>query len=291
MLKKKLEAEGLFDAARKRPLPKFPERIGLITSRDAAAYGDFLRILNNRWGGVEVLFYHVHVQGNLAVPEILGALSAFNASLPSDRPDVLVLTRGGGSLEDLHAFNDEAVARSVFQSKIPIVCGVGHERDESLCDFVADVRASTPSNAAERVVPSRHDVDYEVAMMARQIESRLMEAVQDSKLVIDRATRVVSFVLDRERQRFLVLGQRLRDTFSTWTNRLRDQVLAYDRLLRQLDPKRVLERGYSIVTVGGHVVTDASALPVGVEIGVQLARGQVEAEVVRTNGRGKQKLV
>lgn len=291
MLKKKLEAEGFFDAARKRALPRFPERIGLITSRDAAAYGDFLRILNNRWGGVEVLFAHVRVQGTEAVPQILGAFETFNAMAPDERPDVLVLTRGGGSLEDLHAFNDEAVARAVHASKIPVVCGVGHERDESLCDFVADVRASTPSNAAERVVPSRHDVDYEIAMMTRRAEERLLEAAANRMRLVERATRTVSFVLDRERQRLLVLSQRSRDTFATWFARLRDRVTSYDRVLKQIDPKRVLARGYSIVTVAGRVVADASALSVGSEIAVQLARGSVDAEVVRTNGKGKQKMI
>ncbi len=291
MLKKKLEAEGFFDAARKRSLPRFPERIGLITSRDAAAYGDFLRILNNRWGGVEVVFAHVRVQGTEAVPQILGAFETFNAMAPGDRPDVLVLTRGGGSLEDLHAFNDEAVARAVHASRIPVVCGVGHERDESLCDYVADVRASTPSNAAERVVPSRHDVDYELAMMTRHAEERLLAAAADRKRLVERATRTVSLVLDRERHRLLVLSQRSRDAFSTWFSRLRDRVGSYDRVLRQIDPTRILARGYSIVTVGGRVVADAGSLEIGTEIGVQLARGSVEAEVVRTNGKGKQKMI
>lgn len=291
MLKKKLEAEGFFDAARKRPLPRFPERIGLITSRDAAAYGDFLRILNNRWGGVEVLFTHVRVQGTEAVAQILGAFEAFNAMPADERPDVLVLTRGGGSLEDLHAFNDEAVARAVHASKIPVVCGVGHERDESLCDYVADVRASTPSNAAERVVPSRHDVDYEIAMMTRHAEERLLAAAAERTRLVERATRTVALVLDRERHRLLVLSQRSKDAFSTWFSRLRDRVATYDRVLKQLDPKRILARGYSIVTVAGRVVADASALSVGTEIGVQLAQGSFDAEVVRTNGKGKQKMI
>ncbi|OGL94868.1 exodeoxyribonuclease VII large subunit [Candidatus Uhrbacteria bacterium RIFOXYB12_FULL_58_10] len=291
LLKKKLEAEGLFDAGRKRALPRFPERIGLITSRDAAAYGDFLRILNNRWGGVEVAFCSVRVQGKDAVSEILEAFDAFDAMSPEERPDLLVLTRGGGSLEDLHAFNDEAVARAVYGSKIPVVCGVGHERDESLCDFVADVRASTPSNAAERVVPNRRDMDYEIAMMTRRAEERLFEIAAHHKRMVERATRTVSFALDRERQRMLVLSRRSQDAFASWASRLRDRVLSYDRVLRQLDPTRVLARGYSIVTVGGRVVADASLLEIGAEIAVQLSRGSVDAEVIRTNGKGKQKMI
>lgn len=291
LLKKTLEAEGLFDAARKRPLAKFPERIGLITSRDAAAYGDFLRILNNRWGGVEVLFTHVRVQGNEAVTEILRAFETFNALPEGERPDVLVLTRGGGSLEDLHAFNDERVARAVYGSRIPVVCGVGHERDESLCDFVADVRASTPSNAAERIVPSRHDVDYAVAMMARRFEECLRESLARRQYTVDRATRTVGLVLDRERHRFIGTFQRFHDGFGTWNNRLREKVSTYERVLKQVDPTRVLSRGYAIVTSAGRVVADAASLEAGAPITVQLGRGTVDAEVVRTNGKGKQKLL
>lgn len=290
-LKKKLEAEGLFDLGRKRSLPRFPQRIGLITSRDAAAYGDFLRILNNRWGGVEVYFAHVRVQGNEAVPEILAAFAAFNAMPADDRPDVLVLTRGGGSLEDLHAFNDEFVARAVYSSKIPVVVGVGHERDESLCDFVADVRASTPSNAAERIVPNRTDVEYELAMMTRRMEERLVETIARRQLAVDRATRTVGLVLDRERQRFLSHADRLAVAFGTWKTTLRNRLSTYERVLKQVDPKRVLARGYSIVTVNGKVVSDASTLEVGAEIGVQLAKGTADAQVLRTNGKGKQKLL
>jgi len=288
-LKKKLEAEGLFDAARKRTLPRFPQRIGLITSRDAAAYGDFLRILNNRWGGVEVIFAHVRVQGNDAVPSILSALS--DLSNLSDPLDLLVLTRGGGSLEDLHAFNDEAVARAVYSSKIPVVVGVGHERDESLCDFVADVRASTPSNAAERIVPNRTDVEYELAMMTRRMEERLTETIARRQLSVDRATRTVGLVLDRERQRFLSRADRLTVAFGTWKSTLRERLSTYERVLKQVDPKRVLARGYSIVTVNGKVVSDASTLEVGAEIGVQLAKGTADAQVLRTNGKGKQRLI
>lgn len=288
-LKKKLEAEGLFDAARKRTLPRFPQRIGLITSRDAAAYGDFLRILNNRWGGVEVVFAHVRVQGNDAVPSILSALS--DLSNLSDPLDLIVLTRGGGSLEDLHAFNDELVARAVYSSKIPVVVGVGHERDESLCDFVADVRASTPSNAAERIVPNRADVEYELLMMTRRMEERLTETVARRQLSVDRATRTVSLVLDRERQRFLSRTDRLTVAFGTWKTTLRERLSTYERVLKQVDPKRVLARGYSIVTVNGKVVSDSSNLEIGAEIGVQLAKGTADAQVLRTNGKGKQRLI
>lgn len=290
-LKKKLEAEGLFDAGRKRSLPRFPERIALITSRDAAAYGDFLRILNNRWGGATVEFAHVHVQGKEAVPEILGAFAYVNALSEEDRPEVLVLTRGGGSLEDLHAFNDEAVARAVYGSKIPVVCGVGHERDESLCDFVADVRASTPSNAAERVAPDRRELEREVTMMQRRVEERMETWIEDRLRAITRAAQIGESLLAHARERTHTATRRLFERADGWLAPWREAVLAHERVLKNVDPKRVLERGYAIASVGGRVVTDAAALEPGSEIGVQLSRGSFDAEVLRVNGKGKQKLV
>lgn len=291
LLKKKLEEEGLFDAARKRVLPRFPEKIGLITSRDAAAYGDFLRILNNRWSGVTVLHAHVHVQGREAVPEILSAFSVFSALSPLDAPAVLVLTRGGGGLEDLHAFNDERVARAVFGSKIPVVCAVGHERDESLCDFVADVRASTPSNAAERVVPSRQDVLYEIETMNRHLESRLRDALRQRSFTIERALQTMGSLLNRQQERFLFLARRFREASHDWLPDLRERLEGSIRVLRQLDPTRVLSRGYSIVRRGGRVIREASLLEIGQGVDVQLATGSFSADVTSVGGRGQKKLL
>jgi exodeoxyribonuclease VII large subunit len=291
LLKKKLETEGLFDISRKRALPRFPERVGLITSRDAAAYGDFLRILNNRFGGVEVEFAHVHVQGREAVPEILGAFRHFNELPEGERPDAIVLIRGGGGLEDLHAFNDEAVARAVFQSRVPVVCGVGHERDECLCDFVADVRASTPSNAAERVVPNRQEVVYEVATMARRMEERLHDALAQREDVVSRAVTSIAHLQERSRERFRTAFHRLLERMDQWTPPLRQKVEGCERVLKNVDPKRVLARGYGIVTAAGRVLADASRLDIGSEVAVQLAHGSFDAEVLRVNGKGKQRLV
>jgi exodeoxyribonuclease VII large subunit len=291
LLKKKLEAEGFFDFARKRELPRFPSRIGLITSRDAAAYGDFLRILNNRWSGVEVLFSHVHVQGREAVPEILEAFQKFNSLPEGARPEVLVLTRGGGSLEDLHAFNDEQVARAVFSSRIPVVCGVGHERDESLCDFVADARASTPSNAAERVVPNRLDVVFEIETMMRQIESRLTDEISDRQILIDRVTQLIFSAADHQKEKLENLFKNFYSRVDSWLPRLSERLTTSLRVLANIDPKRVLSRGYSIVTIKNQVIKDSASLEIGAEIGVQLSHGAFDAEVLRVNGKGKMKLV
>lgn len=279
LLKKKLEDEGLFDPARKRVLPRFPNRIGLITSRDAAAFGDFVRILNNRWGGIKVDHAHVHVQGREAVVDILGAFAYFNGLSKSDRPDVLVLTRGGGGLEDLHAFNDEEVARAVFKSKIPVVCAVGHERDESLCDFVADVRASTPSNAAERIVPNRTEVQYEIEMMSSRMSEFMLGKIGSQQTMVDNSIRTLMHFFDRQSGELNNLVSNLLVRSQSWVARIKEQIESRTRLIKNLDPKRILERGYGIVTSGGKVVKTAGQLDVGTSINVQLSKGSVDADV------------
>lgn len=292
LLKKKLLEDGVFDAGRKRPLPRFPEHLGLITSRDAAAYGDFLRILNNRWGGVEVEFAHVHVQGREAVPEILEAFHYFNCLPEDDRPEVLVLVRGGGGLEDLHAFNDEQVVRAVFQSKIPVVVGVGHERDESLCDYAADMRASTPSNAAERVVPNRQEIRFELEAMAQHMEDRIAETSSDRRHRVEASVQRMASVLERRREDVAHLIRGLQDRVAGWLPPIGLKVDGLSRILAQLDPKRVLSRGYAIVRAGHKVLTDAGTLDAGMRVSVQLARKSFEAEVTAVEGkRGQQALI
>ena len=304
LLKQKLENEGLFDEARKRALPTFPVRIGLITSTEAAAYGDFLRILNNRWGGVEVLHTPVHVQGKNAVPDILEAFKTLQALPALQAPDVIVLTRGGGSLEDLHAFNDELVARAVFQCSIPVVVGVGHERDESLCDFVADVRASTPSNAAERVVPDRRQVMQEIGHATGRMHDILIASLEHFTRSIDHSVRILDHYIEGRIQdlrltieRFTHAFERFRLSliatreyiernatnitlaFSHVFEAMRDRVHAQTRLLKNFDSQRVLLRGFAIVRSRGRLVTNPAALDQGEGIDVQLAKGSLKARV------------
>jgi exodeoxyribonuclease VII large subunit len=175
-LKKRLEAEGLFDPARKKPLPLLPSRIGIITSPRGAAVRDVVRILTRRFPNVHLTVYPVRVQGEEAAGEIVKALKFFNAK---KMVDVLILTRGGGSLEDLWAFNEEVVARAIAASEIPVISGIGHETDFTIADFVADVRASTPSAAAELVVQTRREFDKHIAelreTLAGLIRYRLLE--------------------------------------------------------------------------------------------------------------------
>ena len=175
-LKKRLEAEGLFDAARKKPLPMLPSRIGLITSPKGAAVRDVVRILTRRFPNVHLTVFPVRVQGEGSAEEIVKALKFFNAR---KMVDVLILARGGGSLEDLWSFNEEIVARAIFASEIPVISGVGHEMDFTIADFVADVRASTPSAAAELVVQTRREFDKHIAdlreTLASLVRYRLLE--------------------------------------------------------------------------------------------------------------------
>ncbi len=309
-LKKRLAEEGLFDLSRKRALPRFVTKIGLITSTEAAAYGDFMRILNNRWAGVEVVVASVHVQGQYAPGEIISAFEAFEQLPPEERPEVIVLTRGGGSLEDLHAFNDEQVARAVFRSSIPVVCGVGHERDESLCDYVADVRASTPSNAAEMVVPDRADVIREIEASARRLEDVLRMRLDRKRNSIDHAVTILDRFITQKTHDLKITIERFGHAFDrfrlslvstrqyiernseiitqgylTIFERWKQKSASLIRLFDSFDVQKVLERGYGIIRSGSKIIRDASQLAPGELVGIQLARGNVGAEIV---GKPKQ---
>lgn len=282
MLKEKLSAEGLFDVNRKRAIPAMPSTIALITSKEAAAYGDFLRILGNRWGGVTVLHAPVHVQGQFAVPEILAAFAQFNAMPEAERPEVLVLTRGGGSIEDLHAFNDEAVARAVFSSAIPVVVGVGHERDESLCDFVADVRASTPSNAAERVVPDRRDVLRSVVYAVDGMQHRLTYRLERGTQRVDRSISVLDRFMTEKLTQIAKVTERFGHAFDRFRLSLIatiERITSREKTLQSLHPSRMLARGYAVVRANGNIVRDPAVLAAGERINVQLQRGTVDARV------------
>lgn len=228
LLKAKLEKEGLFAPERKRQLPGIPTHIGVITSTQAAGYADFVKILNDRWGGVRVDVAHVQVQGTAAPDQMIRALRYFNEA--EQPPEIIVLIRGGGSADDLSAFNDELLVREIAASRVPTIVGVGHEVDESLADLVADVRAATPSNAAQIIVPDREE-------MRRTIRTVHMQ-------------RIVT-VLDRVvHQSQLGIRESLESIFEKLNNHLEsiEEGLAARRLvLAQLDPKRVLERGYALV--------------------------------------------
>lgn len=256
LLKKKLADEGLFAPERKRAIPKFPEAIGVIASAESAAYGDFTRILADRWGGVEVQLAHTQVQGERAIAEIAGAFAYFNAM--KNKPDALVLIRGGGSLEDLQPFNSEPVARAVFSSKVPVIVGVGHERDETIADYVADMRASTPTNAAERLVPERREIGRAIRGMAGIIFKEMENGVGEKKNVLDSFAGILQAFIKENLAR----------------------VESLLNVLKSLDPRAVLRRGYAIARSGGVVLKDAGQVAIGEVIDVQLAKGILKGKVI-----------
>lgn len=262
LLKAQLAKEGLFDPARKRALPYPPARIGLITSRQAAAYADFMKILDARWHGVEVGLIDVQVQGEAAPALITAAIGQFNGM--SEPPDVLVMIRGGGSAEDLAAFSTEQVARAVAASRVPTLAAIGHETDLSLAELAADVRASTPSNAAELLVPDRRH-----ALMGLKDDSlRLGQYVdlrfQDAAGGLERRTAQLS---DRMEHLLSREGEAL-------DNRR--------QLLEALNPEAILGRGYAIVRSGGHTLKSVKRLKSGAIVDVRLAEGRFQASVTKT---------
>lgn len=284
LTKLKLEKGGLFAQERKRPLPLLPERIGLITSLDAAAYTDVVRILKNRWTGFHVMVYPVQVQGAGAVNAIVNALQAINHDHPE--LDCLILTRGGGSLEDLQAFNTEEVCRAVFASTIPVVCGVGHERDISLADLVADVRASTPSNAAELTVPDKRDVQYQVSTLAGQLLASMETAVRTQQETADHAVRVIEDAAQHQVDRYTDLDRRLRLVLRSMEERFTgccESLESYMKLLRAYHPDRILERGYALVRVNGKVLNSVKKIKSGQPLDTQLADGTIRSTVQTTH--------
>lgn len=280
-LKKRLEKEGLFDSSRKRLLPRFPKKIALVTSVDAAAYSDVLRILKNRWGNISVIHAPVQVQGAQSVASIVKALDA----LPRAHPDIecIILTRGGGSLEDLHAFNDEAVVRAVFASKIPVVSGVGHERDITLTDLACDVRASTPSNAAERVVPEKKDVGDQIDLMIDQLYRRALFATHMRRRDIDQQIRKLEDGSRFFTQQFQSLEQRLQLSIAAIDQEIaihHEKIKGMLNILQAMHPKTMLQKGYSIVrSQDGKLIKKKKQVLAKQRLSIELSDGIIHTSV------------
>lgn len=244
-LRARLEAEGFFSADRKRTLPRFPQRIALVASTESAAYGDIIRVLNERWGGLEIDAYHVVVQGEKAPISICNAFSMIKAR-PKDY-DVVVMTRGGGSFEELMAFQDERVVRAVYACPIPTMVAIGHERDITLAEEVADVRASTPTDCARRLVPDRRDLAYELAVLHERIDLAMEQHLEDMRASAQRVFQATERWLERAKFGLQEREHRLNRAFDQWFGALRERVGNWATLLSALDPKLVLKRGYAII--------------------------------------------
>lgn len=280
-LRERLRAEGLFELERKRPLPPFPRLLGVVTSPQAAALRDVLQVLRRRWPLVKVLLAPTLVQGDMAPPQIVAALRALDAR---DDVDLILLVRGGGSLEELWAFNDEGVARAIAACRHPIVCGVGHETDFTIADFAADVRASTPTAAAELAVPDQADLRRRVRAHAVQVEEQVLRRLAEARQSLEREGRSLARLsprgrIEAERQRLDELSRRASQALlhslalrRAALGRARAQMLA-------LSPQATLERGYAIVRREdtGVVVRSVQQAQAGDDLRIQVQDGELTA--------------
>ncbi len=285
-LKAQLEEEGLFDPARKRPLPSFPQTIGVVTSPTGAVFHDICQIVGRRWALVEIVLAPTPVQGDQAAPGIVDALAALNREPDID---VIILARGGGSEEELWPFNEETVARAIYASRLPVISAVGHETDYTIADYVADRRAPTPSAAAELVVPDRAEigrqlVGYQVAMagwLAGLVARRRGEV---ERLALDLRRAAPDTARQRERVAALLRGA-ARAAAQAVSGR-REGVNARAIQLRSLDPRATLARGYAIVQrrADGRVVVSAGQVKARDRLDVRVSDGSFPAEVSKQYG-------
>lgn len=273
LLEAKLAAEGLFDADRKRPLQYPPQRIGLVTSRESAAYADFIKVIGARWGGLEIRLADVQVQGERAPAQIVSAVRWFNASATDDAgmawsPDVLVLIRGGGSADDLAAFSAEPVVRAVAASRVPTLVAIGHETDVSLAELAADQRASTPSNAAELLVPDRREALMQLESLKQQLADEWYERIDD------------------ERQALLGLEGDGYDAVKRLLGRELVVLLGDRQLAAALDPAVALARGFAIVRgPDGKVVRRVGQVSEDDIVRISISDAELTARVGKVTGK------
>lgn len=258
LLEVQLSKEGLFAPERKRLILRPPQRVGLITSGDSAAYNDFIKILSTRWGGIEVFVADVQVQGEVAATQIVRAIDYFNTH---QQVDVLVITRGGGSVDDLAVFNSEQVTRAVAGSRNSTIVAIGHEVDVSLAELAADLRASTPSNAAELLVPDRKDILKSLYVARQQMYSLASNSLR-------------FFATDIK-----LRGNNLDSCWTSLTDLLRDSYVRKRQLLKALSPETTLNRGYAVIRSNTELVRSIRQLQAGSMVTIQLNDGTVEGKI------------
>lgn len=264
LLQAKLEAEGLFDSDRKRSLLYPPRKIGLITSGESAAYVDFVKILSERWGGIYIELADVQVQGEVAPGQITSAIRHFNQQ--AEIPDILVITRGGGSAEDMAAFNTEQVTRAVAASRIPTLVAIGHEVDISLAELAADQRASTPSNAAQLLVPDKVHMAEVLKTTRLSLGQFLSSLINDSNNLITQQISQLNHIITQ------YLGRQ---------NQILDAKL---ELLAAINPSAVLRRGYTIIrSTGGTVIKSKKSVTLSQDVLIEWADGKAKASITSIN--------
>ena len=257
LLKKKLTAEGLFDAAKKRGIPEDLAKIGVISSTQAAGYADFCKIINARWGGLEIQTAHTQVQGMAAADQIIRALKYFNER---GEVDIIAIIRGGGSADDLAVFNDEALVRAIAASKIPVITGIGHEVDESLADLAADIRASTPSNVAEMLTPDKKAVARIVQESISKLNNKIVQSITGVEGDISGKLAEIQRVI---RQRITSLDESIKGKI---------------RILESANPDLTLKRGYAIVSGD---ITEGNVVK------ITTYSKEIEAEINKVKERNK----
>jgi exodeoxyribonuclease VII large subunit len=307
-LKRKLQAEGLFAPERKRPLPKFPRRIGIVTSPSGAAIRDMLNVLRRRAAWLQILINPVRVQGTGAAQEIAVAIRELVTPNESFDPvDLIVVTRGGGSIEDLWEFNEEIVARAIFHSVVPIVSAVGHEIDFTICDFAADLRAPTPSAAAELIVPDIMDLQRQIDRCARALGRQLLSPVRDGQQRLDHAHEILQRCLAHKidgykrallhalrvlqarspvrelmmrRNRFIDLHRRLVACPARLIENARHRFSRIEGILRVLGPDATLGRGYSMtMNDRGQIIRSAAEVRSKMKIHTRVSDGEFDSQV------------
>ncbi len=290
-LRQRLAAEGLFDRERKQSLPPHPQIIAVVTSSSAAAWGDIQKTWRSRYPGLLVLLSPATVQGETAPPSIARAIARV---IDDGRAEVIILTRGGGAIEDLSCFNSEIVVRAMVKCPIPIVTGIGHERDESLADLAADVRAATPTAAAALVIPALHDLVNEHVDRVDRLHTTMQRILVNRQYQLNQLRlRCERIKPDRqlalEFDRLAQLRQRLRRTIAGQLQTAQQKQLRLQERSQALDPRLVLQRGYALVRQQhGSIVRDSASLFNGEELNIQFATGQATVKVIEIND-GKRK--
>ena len=281
-LKRKLEAEGLFDEAHKKRLPRIPSRIGIVTSPTGAAIQDMLNILGRRFPQAEVYIYPAQVQGADAAPQLVEGLKYFNST---QSVDVIIIGRGGGSAEDLWAFNDERLAYEVFKSQIPVISAVGHESDFTICDFVADKRAPTPSAAAELAVPDVADIKTSLASVKTRMSAVLLNRINNYRKNLKYLSESgvladPSHIVNDRRMEILRLCEKLDLSTVRIVEKARNSLVTKVSKLEALNPLAVVARGYSVVSgKDGKTVKSIHSVSLGEKIEVRMSDGRISAVV------------
>ena len=297
-LKNKLAAEGLFDPEIKKPLPKLPNRIGIITSPTGAAVRDMINITKRRFPHAELIIYPALVQGEGAAAQLTAGVRFFNSQIGKRASvDVIIIGRGGGSMEDLWAFNDETLARTVASSLIPVISAVGHETDFTICDFAADMRAPTPSAAAELAVPDSFELGRKINNITSHMELALTKKIKAcreelSDLSSSRALTSPQSFIDDKRMTLDSLSKELESSLKLGIAAKRSDFAALTASLEALNPMSVISRGYAAVFIGNKVVKSVDQLDKGERFTLRLSDGSVRGEVMeidRENDGRKQR--